>query len=78
MSSQSLRIIFELYPEAAGNHPILNWLEQAGWCHAIEVQPEVSGEVIADLRRRGWQVALNLPAHPATRQFHWTRIAPDG
>lgn len=54
----------------------LDWLQQAGWCDIIDVNPGATEAQVAAIRDRGFNVALQMMAHPETFNREYPRRFP--
>ncbi len=61
VESGAMQIMVSIDP---GDAKTLAWLEDCGWCDILDVHPHATEGQLAALRRRGWQVALQMMAHP--------------
>lgn len=78
--TKSFEIAYHLNPEPR-HGPILDWLAEGGWCSRISCVPDVTDEMLAEIRKRAWAVTVTMWAHPETRARQWTdsykRPVPD-
>ena len=64
-------IVFDLDPDIK-NQAVLDWLKRGDYCWGIEVPWRTEEDRIRYLYQQGWQVVLQLYAHPGTRERHHT------
>ncbi len=62
-----MRIIYDIDP-GVNDIKIMDWLTSGGWCDTIEVRPSVSMEKVKELRDKGFNVSLHMPAHSLSRR----------
>lgn len=72
VSHSPLRIIWDFHISPDNGH-VTDWLAERGWCWAIEVPPTAARELVLPLRDLGFAVVGQIHAHPATREWHWSR-----
>jgi len=65
-----LRILWEVEP-GEPHEPVIDWLQERGWCWAIEVTARVEEDAIRMLRDRGFRSVVHLHAHPGTWAEDW-------
>lgn len=72
-SARTLDIVYEMMPTQQ-RLPILDWIAAGGWCTHISCRPEVTDDMLGEVRKRGWRPIVTMLAHPGTRARQWARM----
>ena len=71
LSRHPVRLTVE-FPIRSGNAGILDWLDRGGWCWGVASRPEISDEMLRELKRRNLRAVVTVMAHPESRRRQWS------